>query len=125
MASSVELGPGMTLAAPSRSRNCSRVSHWRRRTVLLSVGAATGARAEDKPDSGPAADAQTATRYEATAATPAPADEAAPAEAAEPAAAAKVEDAASEAKPGESAPAPAEPARVEMAEPEKAPAAKA
>ena len=93
--------------------------------VVLSLCVATVARAEDKPESAPAADAQTATKSEATEATPAPADEAAPAEAAEPAAAAKVEDAAPEAKPVESAPAPAEPARVEMAEPEKAPAAKA
>src|SRR5713101_468651 len=37
MAISVELGPGMRLAAPKRSRNCSRVSHCRRRTVSSSI----------------------------------------------------------------------------------------
>lgn len=94
--------------------------------VVMSLCAATVARAEDKPESAPAADAQAAPKSDAQAeATPAPADEAAPADAAEPAAAAKVEETAPEVKPVESAPAPAEPARVEMAEPEKAPPAKA
>src|SRR5271165_1851014 len=37
MASSLELGPGIRLLAPSRSRNFSRVSHCRRRTSSSSM----------------------------------------------------------------------------------------
>src|SRR5262245_22772351 len=39
MAISVEFGPGMRLVAPRRSRNCSRVSHRRRRTTSSSISA--------------------------------------------------------------------------------------
>src|ERR1700687_170379 len=37
MANSLELGPGMRLLAPSRSRNLSRESHCRRRTSSSSI----------------------------------------------------------------------------------------
>src|SRR5579871_594452 len=39
MASSVELGPGIRLAAPRRSRNSCSDSHWRRRTTSWRMSA--------------------------------------------------------------------------------------
>src|SRR5262245_52587733 len=39
IASSVEFGPGIRYVAPRRSRNCSRVSHRRRRTTSSSISA--------------------------------------------------------------------------------------
>jgi hypothetical protein len=39
IASSVEVGPGIKFAAPTMSRNCCRVTHWRLRTISASIKA--------------------------------------------------------------------------------------
>jgi hypothetical protein len=114
--------PAWENGGTNRGRKIMRAAIWT--AIVCSLCVAPIARAEDKPESTPAAEAQAASQSESAAeATPAPSDETTPAESTE-SAATKVEEAAPEVKPAEAAPAPVEPAQVQAAEPEKAPAAK-